>query len=63
MFICILVISLFQFRSFASNLDQDAKSFIERILSPIIDFIANIFPIESVTSSKKSLSPKIGKYH
>ena len=63
MFICILAISLFQFRSFASNLDQDAKkSFIERILSPIIDFIANIFPIESSSSSKKSLSPTIGKY-
>ena len=62
MFICILAISLFQFRSFASNLDQDAKkSFIERILSPIIDFIANIFPIESSSSSKKSLSPRIGK--
>ena len=25
MFVCILAISLFQFRSFASNLDQDAK--------------------------------------
>ena len=63
MFVCILVISLFQFRSFASNLDQDAKkSFIEKFLSPIIDFIANIFPIQSVTSNKKSLSPIIGKY-
>ena len=63
MFVCILMISLFQFRSFASNLDQDAKkSFIEKFLSPIIDFIANIFPIQSVTSNKKSLSPIIGKY-
>jgi ABC-type sugar transport system permease subunit len=63
MFVCILVISLFQFRSFASNLDQDAKkSFVEKFLSPIIDFIANIFPIQSVTSNKKSLSPIIGKY-
>jgi len=63
MFVCILVISLFQFRSFASNLDQDAKkSFIEKFLSPIIDFIANIFPIQSVTSNKKSLPPIIGKY-
>jgi ABC-type glycerol-3-phosphate transport system permease component len=62
MFVCILAISLFQFRSFASNLDQDAKkSFIERILSPIIDFIANIFPIESGNSNKKSLSPIFGK--
>ena len=25
MFVCILIISLFQFRSFASNLNQDAK--------------------------------------
>ena len=63
MFVCILVISLFQFRSFASKLDQDAKkSFIEKFLSSIIDFIANIFPIQSVTSNKKSLSPIIGKY-
>ena len=63
MFVCILVISLFQFRSFASNLDQDAKkSFVEKFLSPIIDFIANIFPIQSVTSNKKSLSPTIAKY-
>tara|TARA_B110000438_G_scaffold99300_1_gene98245 strand:+ start:343 stop:2169 length:1827 start_codon:yes stop_codon:yes gene_type:complete len=63
MFVCILAISLFQFRSFASNLDQDAKkSFIERILSPIIDFIANIFPIESSKSNKKSFSPIIGKF-
>ena len=63
MFVCILVISLFQFRSFASKLDQDAKkSFIEKFLSSIIDFIANIFPIQSVTSNKKSLPPIIGKY-
>ncbi|MDA1181816.1 MAG: ABC transporter permease subunit, partial [Proteobacteria bacterium] len=62
MFMFILAISLFQFRSFASNLDQDAnKSFIERILSPIIDFIANIFPIKSGQSNKKSLSPIVGK--
>ena len=63
MFVCIFVISLFQFRSFASNLNQDAKkSFIERLLSPIIDFIANIFPIQSAASNKKSLSPIIGKF-
>ena len=63
MFVCIFVISLFQFRSFASNLNQDAKkSFIERLLSPIIDFIANIFPIQSAASNKKTLSPIIGKF-
>jgi ABC-type glycerol-3-phosphate transport system permease component len=63
MFVCIFVISLFQFRSFASNLNQDAKkSFIERLLSPIIDFIANIFPIQSAASNKKSLSPTISKF-
>ena len=61
MFICIFIISLFQFRTFASNLDQDAKkSVIERILSPIIDFIANIFPIQS-GETNKSLSPIISK--
>ena len=61
MFICIFIISLFQFRTFASNLDQDAKkSVIERILSPIIDFIANIFPIQS-GDTNKSLSPIISK--
>ena len=61
MFICIFIISLLQFRTFASNLDQDAKkSFIERILSPIIDFIANIFPIQS-GNTNKSLSPIISK--
>ena len=61
MFICIFIISLLQFRTFASNLDQDAKkSFIERILSPIIDFIANIFPIQS-GNTNKSLSPVISK--
>ena len=62
MFVCIFIISLLQFRSFASNLDQDAKkSIIERILSPIIDFIANIFPVQSSLSNKKQLSPIIGK--
>jgi len=62
MFVCIFIISLLQFRSFASNLDQDAKkSIIERILSPIIDFIANIFPVQSSHSNKKQLSPIIGK--
>ena len=61
MFICIFIISLLQFRTFASNLDQDAKkSVIERILSPIIDFIANIFPIQS-GNTNKSLSPIISK--
>ena len=61
MFVCIFIISLFQFRTFASNLDQDAKkSVIERILSPIIDFIANIFPIQS-GDTNKSLSPIISK--
>ena len=61
MFICIFIISLLQFRTFASNLDQDAKkSVIERILSPIIDFIANIFPIQS-GKTNKSLSPIISK--
>ena len=63
MFVCIFVISLLQFRSFASNLNQDAKkSFIEKLLSPIIDFIANIFPIQSAASNKKSLSPIMGKF-
>ena len=63
MFVCILVISLFQFKSFASNLDQDVKkSFIERILSRVIDFIANIFPIQSSKLNKKSLSPIVGKF-
>ena len=63
MFVCILVISLFQFKSFASNLDQDAKkSFIERILSRVIDFISNIFPIQSSKLNKKSLSPIVGKF-
>ncbi len=63
MFVCILVISLFQFKSFASNLDQDAKkSFIERILSRVIDFIANIFPIQSSKLNKKSLSSIVGKF-
>ena len=61
MFVCIFIISLFQFRTFASKLDQDAKkSVIERILSPIIDFIANIFPIQS-GNTNKSLSPIISK--
>ena len=61
MFVCIFIISLLQFRTFASNLDQDAKkSVIERILSPIIDFIANIFPIQS-GNTNKSLSPIISK--
>ena len=63
MFVCIFVISLLQFRSFASNLNQDAKkSFIEKLLSPIIDFIANIFPIQSAASNKKSISPIMGKF-
>ena len=45
-----------QFRSFASNLDQDAKkSFIEKFLSPIIDFIANIFPPQSAGNQIKNL--------
>ena len=63
MFICILFISLIQLRSFASNIDEDAKkSIFERILAPIIDFIANIFPPQSSNVNKKPLSPLIGKW-
>tara|TARA_B100001173_G_scaffold189118_1_gene163097 strand:- start:310 stop:2136 length:1827 start_codon:yes stop_codon:yes gene_type:complete len=62
MFVCILIISLFQFRSFASNLNQDAKkSVLERLISPIIDFIANIFPAHSANKNIKPISPFISK--
>ena len=62
MFLCILLISLFQLRTFASNVNKDTeKSFIEKILSKVIDFIANIFPVKERTSKSKPIGPIIGK--
>ena len=62
MFLCILIIAMFQVKSFSSKIDADAKrSWLEKIITTIIEFIANIFPVQNYQTNKKPIGPLVGK--
>ena len=62
MFFCILIIAMFQVKFFSSKIDADAKrSWLEKIITTIIEFIANIFPVQNYQTNKKPIGPLVGK--
>jgi len=62
MFVCILIIAMFQVKSFSSKIDADAeRSWLEKFITTIIEFIANIFPVQNYQTNKKPIGPLVGK--